>query len=266
MARNPEHAAWEAHLASALDAKIEVVATRSRRRPLQLRVLRQRHGTHPPRIRIALHPFFGAGTAELREAVAAWVRSGSRARHATQALDEFIRAALQAHPAPARPPGQLITRGRTHDLGCLAEQVRRQHFAQELKQLPPLTWGRFPRCATRRSLRLGSCDPDGPLVRVHPVLDSEAVPEFFLCFILFHELLHIVVPPQTGRSGRWVHHSREFRERERAHPDHARVLEWERRHLTALLKAARRNMPLPVQGETQAKTLVRRVQRLLFGD
>jgi len=265
MARNPEHAAWETHLASALDAEVEVVATRSRRRPLQLRVLRQRQGENRARMRVALHPFFGAGTAELRDAVAAWVRSGSRARHATQALDAFIRAALEAHPAPARPPQQLITRGRAHDLARLAEEVRRQHFAQELKQLPPLTWGRFSRCATRRSLRLGSCDPDGPLVRVHPVLDSEAVPEFFVSFILFHELLHVVLPPRTGKSGRWVHHSREFRERERAHPDHARVLEWERQHLTALLKAARRSAPL-TRPQADVKTLVRRVQRLLFGD
>jgi hypothetical protein len=263
VAKRPEHRAWEAHLEQALDADVEVVATRSRRRPLQLRMLRMRTHVQRPRLRVALHPFFGEGTQELREAVAAWVRSGARARQATHALDAFIREALQNHPAAPRPPSACVTRGRAHDLALLAENVRRQHFGDELACLPPLTWGRFARSATRRSLRLGSCDPDGPLVRIHPVLDSSAVPEFFVKFILFHELLHVVLPPHSGRNGRWVHHSAEFRQRERSHPDHARVLEWERRNLRALLKAAKAGLALE---QPKPARLGRAIQRMLFGD
>lgn len=214
-------------------------------------------------MRVALHPFFGAGTGELRDAVAAWVRSGARAKQASRTLDEFIRAALEAHPAPARPAARLITAGRAHDLAKLAEAVRAEHFAAELAALPPLTWGRFSRTGTRRTLRLGSCDPDGPLVRIHPVLDSDAVPEFFVKFILFHELLHVVLPPRSDRNGRWVHHGTEFRRRERAHPDHARVMQWERKRMKDLLRAARGGKALPAPS---GRGLIDRIQLVLFGD
>jgi len=102
-----------------------------------------------------------------------------------------------------------------------------------------MTWGRRGPSRTRNSLRLGSFDPDPRLVRIHPVLDQASVPEWFVRFVLFHELLHAVHPPERGTDNRWVHHGSLFRRRERTYVDYARAIEWERRNLRTLIKAAR---------------------------
>jgi len=71
------------------------------------------------------------------------------------------------------------------------------------------------------------------------VLDQASVPEWFVRFVLFHELLHAVHPPERGTDNRWVHHGSLFRRRERTYVDYARAIEWERRNLRTLIKAAR---------------------------
>jgi hypothetical protein len=111
---------------------------------------------------------------------------------------------------------------------------------------PHIGWGRRSPSRTRRSLRLGSYDADGHIVRIHPVLDQPAVPDWFVRYVVFHELLHVVFPVQRGADDRWIHHGRAFRRRERAYPDHRRALAWERAHLTALIRSARTNTPIPV--------------------
>ena len=87
----------------------------------------------------------------------------------------------------------------------------------------------------RRSIRLGTYTHDLELVRIHPALDRESVPRFFVEFVVFHELLHHVVPARRS-GGRIDYHPPEFRARERTHPDYARAIRWEAENLEALLR------------------------------
>jgi len=57
--------------------------------------------------------------------------------------------------------------------------------------------------------------------------------------VVFHEMLHQVVPV-VERRGRRVVHSAEFRRRERSHPDHERARRWEAENLHLLLGGPRR--------------------------
>ncbi len=254
------HAAWKRALEAELDCEVRLVGTRSRKRPLQLRVLRR---ARPERglgelIELRLHPIFDEAPSELHGAVASWIRSGARARRACRSIDEWIQSGLERVPPPLVRPETLRTRGATHDLAPLAEELRRAHFAAQFPEpasLPPITWGRSSGPRARRSLRLGSCDPDGRLVRIHPVLDQPGVPEYFVRFVLHHELLHAVIPPYQAPSGRWVHHGREFRLRERAYPDYERARRWEDRHMGELLRSVRRGVPLALREPARAEAV-----------
>lgn len=145
---------------------------------------------------------------------------------------------------PAAPLPRLAPRGRVHDLvTLLADQHRHLHHVQ----LPPgvdasiakVTWGRFAGRAPRRILRLGSCDGGAPpVLRIHPVLDHDTVPSWFVGFVLYHELLHVVLPPIVRGSKRIVHPPA-FRRAERVHPDYVRSLEWERANIPLLLARCR---------------------------
>lgn len=147
-------------------------------------------------------------------------------------------AALHQTERPADKAPVDAPQGQFHDLAPLCERAR--VHTPELSGPIPLRWGRWPSRAPRRRIQLGACDGVG--IRVHPVLDHRSTPDWFLAVLLHHELLHLVIPPTRGPSGRRIVHPRAFRLRERAHPDHARALAWERANVPTLLRRIQRRI------------------------
>lgn len=232
-------------LSERLGVKVHVSMGRSRTQPVRA----TRDGDAWS---MRLHRMFAQAPRPILADLASWLKSGRRARAACARLDAWIDQSLaEIPPAPARAP-VLHPRGRCYDLGELAERITRTELAGEFgpeAPLPRLTWGRRSRSSSRRSLRLGSFEPTARLVRLHPVQDQPGVPEWFVRFVLFHELLHAVHPPAKDAGGRWIHHGSDFRRREQAHPDYSRALSWEQRNLPALIRSARTGIPLPTPRE-----------------
>lgn len=257
--REPERALtperWEDFLASKLSTTVRVVYTRARRTPIQVKRLRPPRRGVPSALEVRLHSMFAEAPEPVHQALATWIRSGRRAPRACAALDDWIAAALENRPIEARVEA-ADARGLHHDLGVLTAELVAREFAADFdpeRPVPAITWGRRGPSRTRSSLRLGSFDPDPRLVRIHPVLDQVGVPDWFVRFVLFHELLHAVHPPMRGRDNRWVHHGRTFRARERAYVDFERAIAWERRNLPLLIEAARRGSVFtPRSGPAQA--------------
>lgn len=194
-----------------------------------------------------MHSMFVAAPPHVHDAVARWIRSGRRAPRACAVLDRWIMESLEQLPLGTPREIALRARGRRHDLEALSSELIATEFAAEFAvrvQLPRVTWGRQGQSRTRHSLRLGSFDPEGSIVRIHPVLDQDAVPVWFVRYVLFHELLHAVLPPRPGRGSRWIHHGAEFRRRERAYADYERAIAWETAHMTELIRSARRTTPM----------------------
>ena len=207
---------------------------------------------------VRLHASFREAGEDVYTDLASWLRNGRRARAASARLDAWIEDTLSALPPPAARATQVNTRGRVHDLAALTSDVLARDFAADFVEEPPpvVTWGTRRITGARRSLRLGSYEPAGRLVRIHPVLDQPAVPASFVRSVLFHELLHAVLPAQRDSAGRWMHHTREFRRCERAHPDYASAVAFERRHLNALLRSARTGADLVAPRRVAAAKIV----------
>ncbi|MCB9741046.1 MAG: hypothetical protein H6741_17245 [Alphaproteobacteria bacterium] len=144
---------------------------------------------------------------------------------------------FEAAPAPRRGPS-LDPSGAVHDLSALLAEVDRGLLEGRFHQDPELEvgWGRWPRVAPSRGLRLGSCGGQPPRIRVHPSLDHASVPSWFVGFVLYHELLHLVVPPERGAGGRRSVHPPAFRALERRHPRFEDAQAWEAQHIHALLR------------------------------
>jgi hypothetical protein len=64
---------------------------------------------------------------------------------------------------------------------------------------------------------LASITPATRLIRIHHVLNAPEVPDEVFETILFHEMLHLRIPPARRRSGSWDAHPPAFHEAERAH-------------------------------------------------
>ena len=101
---------------------------------------------------------------------------------------------LAFDPRHAQPPLLRQHARARHHLGALVVAARR-----------------------RRTIRLGSYDARENLIRVHPALDQSWVPRLFVEAVVYHEMLHALMPAKES-GGRRCLHGPEFRRRERQLP------------------------------------------------
>lgn len=111
-----------------------------------------------------------------------------------------------------------------HNLDSLASEVRNEYFpdADGL----PVVWGRNTGRKRRRSIRLGSYHRGTQLIRIHPLLNSPAVPVYFVKSIIYHEFLHHVLGPA---------HDRRFHRQERRFRFYRESKDWLSHNLPMLL-------------------------------
>ena len=240
---------WSRFLTDRFELPIQVSFGRSRSAPVQARAFETPDGQAGWQLR--LHKLFAAAPEEVRDALAKWLRAGRRARKAGPVLDEWIHAEIASLPRRAAKVS-ITPVGEAHDLERLALPLIVGEFANDFRprgphERPRITWGRRARSKSRRSLRLGSFEPESRVVRIHPVLDQKAVPAWFVTFVLKHELLHSVTPSYRDAAGRWVHHGPEFQARESAWPEYRPALRWERQNLPRLIRSARLGSELRVR-------------------
>ena len=59
-----------------------------------------------------------------------------------------------------------------------------------------ICWGSEGRARGRKrsTIKLGSYSAQEQLIRIHPRLDQPFVPRYFISFVIFHEMLHHVMP------------------------------------------------------------------------
>jgi predicted SprT family Zn-dependent metalloprotease len=235
-----------ASLEQALGVPVRVRYGRSGTQPVVARGPTATELAREPRLAggrvLVLHERFAGADPEVWEDLAKWLRSGRRARSACHRLDTWLDR-LRSDPAQSAPPSTHP--GDHHDLARITQQVMMTHLAEEFseRRTPAVHWATRKRSTARRGLRLGSYDSSRDLVRIHPVLDQPAVPEWVVAFVVFHELLHALIPSQRiGR--RLMHHGASFRAKERSHPDHARATQWEDAHIHALIRSARKGKPM----------------------
>lgn len=130
--------------------------------------------------------------------------------------------------------------GTVYDLNLVLGRVRQHQVFDPLAGEDfAITWGqrrakRRPRTRRQRSVQLGSYLERSRLIRVHPVLDAASVPEHVVYSVVFHELLHALVPARR-RGSRRVLHCDEFRRLERRDPGFQATERWIERYLFRLL-------------------------------
>jgi len=203
------------------------------------------------RIKLRLQRAFLAAPRKVLDALARWMRT-CRGR-CPRAVGNFINAHAETDPRAARRrPVRVRTAGRCHDLAGIMNEVNRECFRGRLSAR--ITWGRAVKLNRKVYQRqLGSWDRERNLVTINPVLDQQAVPGFFVAFVVFHEMLHAVEPEGRGRD-----HDREFRRAERMHPDYRRAARWQRRNISLLMR------PPSPRGSKRRKEPARPTQELLF--
>ena len=181
-----------------------------------------------------VHHMFLDAPQEVVSALAAFAGPGrgmaARRREAGGRIDAYVRQHRARIGAPR--PARLESRGNVHDLQAIFDRLNAEHFESRVEAR--IGWGPNRGGRRRRTIKTGVYVQDARLIRIHPALDRREVPELYVAAVVFHEMLHQVVPA-VERNGRRLVHSQEFRRRERAYPDHEMAKQWEEENLQLLL-------------------------------
>src|SRR5256714_40004 len=129
---------------------------------------------------------------------------------------------LRASDIARRQRGRKVVSsaiGKVYDLERIFGRVNRRHFDGAIEK-PILTWSQ----RKARSI-LGHHDAAHDTITISKTLDSHDVPEWFVEYIMFHEMLHIKHPARI-MNGRRYYHTPAFRAEEKSYPGYAQAQEW----------------------------------------
>lgn len=224
-------------------------------RPVILSITDNRHSiiSHSVKqgvLHARIHHMFLDAPPRVVDALVRYVTRGDRG--ASALVGNYIEAngaRLARRRARAIP---LHTKGEHHDLLAIFEDINARYFGGACHAL--VTWGkRQPRrtSSPRKAIKLGSYASLERLIRIHPALDRSWVPRYFVAFVVYHEMLHHMIPAArggprsaaslasaSGHAPRRVLHPPELLERERLFRNYERAIDWEKRHIARLLRTA----------------------------
>lgn len=109
--------------------------------------------------------------------------------------------------------------GRYYDLSRMFARLNRRYFDGQIEE-PTLTWSQ-----RRTRTILGHHDGVHETIVISKTLDSADVPEWFVEYILYHEMLHIKHPARLI-NGRRYYHTKPFRAEEQRFPHYAEAQQW----------------------------------------
>jgi hypothetical protein len=182
--------------------------------------------------RVRIHRMFASAEPRQVRALARYIVHNDK--NASAQLSAFIERHQHLVSKSPRAARRLVLRtaGQVHDLAVVFDRLNLRFFGG--KHEARITWGPSRRRPNQRSIKVGSYSLEDGLIRVHPALDSEAVPAFFVEWIVFHEMLHGKhAIREVG--GRRCFHPPEFARDERRFPDYGRARLWEKANIDRLL-------------------------------
>jgi len=216
--------AFEKSLKQTLGDNLRITWTNNRRVMISYKV---RKGV--PLLR--LHESFATADDGLKSDLVHYLTKG---RRVPPSIKDFIRDACSAQDRPPRSEKRR-TKGQVYDLSGIYRKLNREYFSGSLSCR--ISWGRKIFCDRKRSLTFGSYMPDGNLIRIHPVLDTEMVPSFFIEAVVYHEMVHAYLhSTEKSESHIALSHGPRFKELESRFRLHGLAKAWERRHFTKLLR------------------------------
>src|ERR1700684_3361758 len=130
---------------------------------------------------------------------------------------------------------QVSTEGEYFDLKALFDKLNAEYFNNALRGYT-IPWGRKRKQPPKEYFVFGTIQEEDRMIRIHPLLDRSFVPTWFLEYVVYHEMLHAMVPDQYDGSGRRLVHHEKFLARERRFHWFRRAKTWEQDNLARFLQ------------------------------
>lgn len=126
------------------------------------------------------------------------------------------------------------TKGTLYDLQEVFEAVNRQYFDGSVQAYA--RWGKYASAVSYMSVRKDSRGNSYNLITVAGAYNHPKVPRFAIEGVVYHEMLHIIIP-EFRNNGRRIIHGPELRKKEREYPNFKEWKEWEKREFWRCIRS-----------------------------
>jgi hypothetical protein len=119
---------------------------------------------------------------------------------------------------------KLQAKGRVYDLQEMYDSLNRRYFQGSLGL--HITWfgqGRRKMC---NRITFGLFHDPLRLIKINRLLDNKRFPDYFVAYVIYHEMLHYVCPAYVDEKGQKHIHSKEFKEREKEYRHFKLAQQW----------------------------------------
>jgi hypothetical protein len=194
-----------------------------------------------------LHRIFLSAGKEVLNEMAEFIKD-TKAK--TPYIRKFINQNKHFLKTKPRRTVNIKTQGRYNDLLYIYNSLNGEYFKGNISAF--ITWGKGGPKLRVRKRTLGSFNINNNMIRINPLLDNKKVPQYFLEFVVYHEMLHAdmgvavnsVCEPERLLSSPRIHaaglsnrakgsrrtvHSKEFKKRETLFKHYHRAMEWEKK-------------------------------------
>ena len=127
------------------------------------------------------------------------------------------------------------------DLHKIFERLNQEYFDDKVQA--KIMWGRDVKSRNKSGFRYGSYDEGKKLIRIHPRLKQDFVPQCVLELTIYHEMCHQFVPSYK-KNGTWQSHHPEFKRKEREFKHFKDARNWEKHNWHRLLLPSEENAEL----------------------
>jgi hypothetical protein len=142
---------------------------------------------------------------------------------------------LSVQRLPIQRQLRFTAEGEYFDLKEMFDKINAEYFAGALRGYK-ITWGRKRRLPPKEYFVFGTIQEEDKVIRIHPLMDAPFVPAWFVEYVIYHEMLHAVVPEQIDEYGRRRVHTEEFYRREKKFHCYNRARRWEDENLDRFLR------------------------------
>jgi hypothetical protein len=129
-------------------------------------------------------------------------------------------------PKPLKEVGDVL--GSHYDLQSVYNRLNAMYFDNRLDL--SIEWFGCPDRRVRTQRILGLYDFQSRQIKIHRLLDHPRFPPYFISYVVYHEMLHSVLPPLKRKKGRLRIHHVEFKEREKCFAEYGLAREFEKQN------------------------------------
>jgi hypothetical protein len=182
---------------------------------------------NPDETRVSLHRLFLDAPRNIMEELACYVQEekGPIPQRVRAYIDSQFKHFDYSHELDL---SKLHIQGNVYNLKSIYQNLNEQYFDDELKL--HITWFGKAQPKTRNRLTFGLYHDPLKLIKINRLLDSPSFPDYFVSFVIYHEMVHHVCPSYYDERGIHRIHTREFKAKEKQFEHFDLAQEWIKSH------------------------------------